>query len=821
MPGADDKVILRIKLETQGVSKELQALTKEIKALTTAMGGLTKTGTTGFTAQNKALKTGNEALKEQARLAREMHKHKTVVNREDNKQADLQKRRAREDIDNTKKAEGILRRFAQGFGKGSGLDRFGQRPEGGYAHRAGQLIGSAPRVVANTALSIGSGLLGFLMGGIQGAYGTHLQVGQAMAPLAGMGTFGGASRGRMQPALRSGIQLGYGPSATYGHAVGVGRATGDIYSVDRAQQFAMASGGMDVGEATGIMGALRSGGLRFGLGRQFQGKEGSAEYKADQAQDTLLRQRSSKELEKLMAAGMATGIEKTRLNQYMQNVAQAVGVAGTRTMGDVDMQSIQVGYGFLAKAGLTDPGRAQAAAQRLDQAIRAPGAGEAGQAMVMGAFGYGRPGGNVGWYEAEKRQEQGFLGKGGSKNMLDVFKFGIQQYAPLAAQGMKGDDPRLNFASKALQEMGTGDKAFNEAIMEKILAGEDDASILKSIEDEQKKNEPLAKQALDASKQGFSDVVKRLAGIEARNAGIGGQTAKLVEYFQDKQYELLKYLVSLIPDIIKILRDVAIHVKILVEGFRGATMNPMSWGKSFSDASTKVWKEEDQRRAKEAKKDVEREVAYQRSNPSKNVGQYLENEKRRAAFLARGEEAIPGGEEAKVRAEGAGRMFGKDIPSAEDLNQKRAKLQTELDRVFAAAKGKKGKKFKVGDLPLDDATQVALMDLEAAERGASDIPIGQARDALLDAYNRSTAGGRQRVPKRTARSGARGEMVPIAQPEMVPDPNAVPTARGGGSRWSGWADAPEDVRYAPRLPANIGGQAGGATGPGAIVPGTR
>ena len=826
MPGADDKVILRIKLETEGVSKELQKLTKEIHKLTTAMGVLTKAGATGFATENKALDTGNQHLKRRAQLTREEDKRRTVASRDTSRQYDQDRKRFREQQQETQKVEGVLRRFGRGFGQGSGLGQRFATPEGGYAQRLGQLVGSAPRVLANTAMSIGGGLLGFALGGIQGAYGTHLQVGQAMGPLAGMGTRGGGSRAYLAGGARQlaggvgGANLGYGPSATFGHAIGVGRATGDINAVYRAQQFGLAAGGMDVGEATGVMGALRSGGLRFGLGREFRGKEGSAGWKEDQAQDLALRQRSTKELEKLIASGMATGIEKTRLNQYMQSVATAVGAAGQRTTGDVNLGNIQTGFGFLARMGITDPGRAGAAAQRIDQAIMTPGGGEAGQALVMGAMGFGRPGGSTSWYDAQKRQEQGFLGEGGAKNLMDIAKFNIQQYAPQAAPGMAGNDPRLAFANVTGREMGLGNLQFMETLNKAILSGEDDVTIQKRIEEELKKREPLEKQALKATTEGFSGVMLRLAALETRAAGIGGQTAKLVEYFQDKQYELLKYLVSFLPDIMRLIKDMAVYLKIIVEGIKGAT-GASDLFRSMREASKDIWKKEDEKRAAEAKGKIAKEHEYIRSHPIKTTKDWLAASERQERLTKEMEGvAVPEGEEGKVFARGLGELYGRkaSTTTAADIASKRGRLRAEIQRTFAplgaAGKGKKGKKFDPFGMPLTEAVEQSLVDLEAAEGGGDAVQIGIARDALLDAYNRMKGGGKALPPREHRGPGA-------------PSPGVYIGPKGGAlnvptpTRGRGWEDAPADVRIVLPVPIDLIGQKMGGTGAGSGVPASQ
>ena len=565
MPGADDKVILRIKLETQGVSKDLAKLTAEMKALRAIMEGTTKTGLTGFAAQNKAIKTGTESLKEQARLDREIQKQKSSSYREDTKQYDNEKKRNRENLDNARKTEGVLRRFFRGVGVGSGADRMFQRPEGGYSQRMGQLLGSAPRVLANTAMSIGGGLLGFMLGGAQSAYGTYLQVGQAKAPLAGMGLSGRGSHRELMRSLKAsggagGVNLGYGPAATYQQAAGVGRATGEINAVYRAQQFAMAGGGMDVGEATGIMGGLRSAGLKFGKGEQ---KE------------------SAKELGRLIAAGLATGIERPRLGAYLQNIAGTAGEVGLRTPGNVDLKNITGAYGMVAQMGINDPGRARAMVSGLDRMIQAPGAGEAGQALTMQAFGFGRPGGETSYYDALKRQDRGFTGKGGTKNLMDMIGEVNKQYGVAGAGGKGPASEEANLVLKDISGM-TLDNI--EAIQDLINSGKSQEEIMKKVEEIQNEGLPIEKQALAASKQGFSDVAKRIAGLEARNAGVGAKVAGAVEKVQDWQFKLLDFLVTkMFPVIEKGMK----FLEQMVGGFK------LVWDK-FGVGAAKV--EEDQRK---------------------------------------------------------------------------------------------------------------------------------------------------------------------------------------------------------------------------------
>lgn len=598
MPGADDKVILRIKLDIEGVSKEFKALTAEIKNLTKAMEGFSKSGMAGQAKINKEIKEGTLGIRQQGEELKKVAKAKE---NEAEKVRRSGRQQSQETINEAKKTEGVMRRFWRGLGIGSGANRLLDRPEGGHAQRWGQMIGSAPRAIANTALSIGSGLLGFAIGGVQTAYGQYVQAGQAMGALGGMGLYGRGSRAALGGALKAsggagGVNLGFGPTATYGHAAMVGRATGEINAVYRAQQFALAGGGMDVGEAAGVMGQLRSAGLKFGKGEQ---KE------------------SAKELGRLIAAGLATGIERPRLGAYLQNIGGVAGEVGLRQMGNVDLRNITGAFGLMSAAGLNDPGRARAMVGQLDQMIRAPGGGEAGQALMLQSFGFGRPGGETSYYDALKRQDRGFTGKGGTKNLMDVFGEVNKQYGVAGAGGKTPASEEANLVLKDISGL-TLDQV--EELQNLFNSGKSQEEIMKRVEEIQSENAPLEKQALDATKQGFSGVVKRLAGLEAANVGIGAKAAALVEGVQDLQLKLLQQISGYFPEILKVLRTIGQLIGDMVD-----------LAKFSSPESAKKLKEKEQKQAWSAYEEYAKKWA---EKPAKTIADKIKEEEQLAQSRA-------------------------------------------------------------------------------------------------------------------------------------------------------------------------------------------
>lgn len=290
----------------------------------------------------------------------------------------------------------------------------------------------------------------FLMGGkfiagataskIQAGHSMHMQEQRSLAGLAGLGT----SQAAMYRAQERGSDYGFGPMDTLQQARSAALQTGNARSVNTMQMFARATG-MDVGQLTGLSGSMARGGT------QFSGQMHGPGVKA---------------LERVYANAFSTGLDKSRFHEVYTGVGRLVENVNARMGGDVDSSRISDMFGLLGSTGESGLMGARGAAvlQRMDQAIRSPGGGEHGQALMMQAFGFGRPGGNATYYEAMKRQQQGIYGK---NNLQDLFAETSRQYGGgqeqiMALSRMTGADYDVLEKLRGAIQTGSGMEGMNE-----------------------------------------------------------------------------------------------------------------------------------------------------------------------------------------------------------------------------------------------------------------------------------------------------------------------------------------------------------------------
>jgi len=540
MPSLNEKVILTIKLELGEILKDLKKVKNEVKEI-----------------QGKGKKREGEELKHHKLLTaaeRTSHKErrKRIKELEDDRKKE--KKGGTEAIQNLKKQNILFRDLSQvqkgmqdrtaAFAKKhrylAGMGRAGMG--------IGKGIGGAARAGIGLAGAAGAAGLGFFLSGIMQNYQTYLQVGAAKGQLTGMGMSSNRYAAALGKTGAGGAALGYTPTETYGHARAVGRATGNIGAVYRAQQFARAGGGMDVGEATGIMGQLRQGGTTFQTGTDPYGrkKEGSG----------------VKALEKLMAAGMATGIEKARLPEYLQGIGSLIEAQGGRQAGVVDVDAMAKSVNMImGLTGMTGK-RGIAMANQMQQMITAPGGGEAGQALVMQSMGFGKPGGKATYYEAMKQQEKGISDP---KNMMNLLKEVYTQYGSV---GAGGKSPANQEANLVLKEMSGINLNIWEKVGDMAKAGKSQKEIDKEIEKMMKENGPIDKQALDETKKGFSDTIEYLAQIQEWQRKMGEEFAPQIKKLEELQRAAMDVLVAFIKDnipaITRLLEDIREAIKYMM-----------------------------------------------------------------------------------------------------------------------------------------------------------------------------------------------------------------------------------------------------------------
>jgi len=417
--------------------------------------------------------------------------------------------------------------FFGGLARGSGAAGIYQSIRGqpggpGLRQRLGGAIG---RGVTGAASMAG----GFIMGGMQSAYEKYMQFGAAQWGMAGLGS-GKADRGRGRKAFGAGVKYGFTPTETAQMAPGVAAATGQLGSTTLAQQFAMGGGYGPgrVGEAVQYMGTMRQAGTDFGGG----GKG------------------ASKELSKTIAAGMYSGLEKARLPEFYEGVRGLVQSQFSTAAGKVDSINIAKQLAMIGKGGGVgfQGARGSQVLGQLDQMIKSPGGGEAGQAMILQAMGFGKPGGTVNYYDALKGQQEGIRDP---DNIKKVMKEVYSQRGNIEAGG---SDPINREANLQFSMMSGLSIKQTEQLKDIYSSSKSQEEKDKEINEVLQEAKPIQERALDAAKDGFAAIKKHIAGVEAQQIRIGSKIAKPMMELQDLQLKILGVIAGYFPQMIDFLK---------------------------------------------------------------------------------------------------------------------------------------------------------------------------------------------------------------------------------------------------------------------------
>jgi hypothetical protein len=441
-------------------------------------------------------------------------------------------------------------KLTKGFGvSGLGLAGAGMAVAGAATGGAIGVLGGATNFATGLASKVAGSIVGFATSGFSNAFQAYLQQGQAMGGLIGLGS-------RAQFARRGqvgGSKLGYSIAETAQQAGAVGVASGNINAVYQAQQYNRATG-MDVGQVAGYMGAVRQAGFGFGGqfysgndrigGKTMSGRAGNA---------------GADELKKVVAAGMAAGIEKSRLGEFVSGTMSMVQQLNAGRAGSVDIGGVASFQSMLSRsghAGFQGARGAQVSAQ-LAQAAMNPGGGEAGQAMVLQSLGFGKPGGKTSYYDALKQQQMG-----GSENIMAMFK---EVYSQKGIAGGGGSKDQQQEANLILNKM-TGLSLDQIEKLGDILNSDKSAEEkMKEVKKQMEAAVPIDKQALNEMKKGFGSTVEYLAGISDFTAMIGASVAPYMMAAQKTQLNLLKILADLMPDLVDGIQGVYLTVRLQYE----------------------------------------------------------------------------------------------------------------------------------------------------------------------------------------------------------------------------------------------------------------
>jgi len=309
-------------------------------------------------------------------------------------------------------------------------------------------------------------------------------------------------------------KLGYMPEEVASLAGQFGRSTGSSKYTQYGATAARVLG-MDAGEMSGMFGSLRLGSGQFGAAEKSQ-------------------------FQKMLQAAVKGGVDASTLPEYLSGVKALTDKASGSTGGVVSSLPYAQLLSVFNKSGAPGLSGARGAsiAGALEHAIKAPGGGEEGQAMMLSALGFGS---GKSYYQALRAQQQGFQTSEGAnvvKTMFDYFDRtygGPGEYSNLALHKVTG----LNLSQIEELRGVLGDKDKFAELLKESTATELD--VLKNID---KNMEEFLKQSA------------RAAEIQIRDITRGERYAETTERIQDILHDFMDQLSPTIEKIIKVLPPV-------------------------------------------------------------------------------------------------------------------------------------------------------------------------------------------------------------------------------------------------------------------------
>ncbi len=212
--------------------------------------------------------------------------------------------------------------------------------------------------------------------------------------------------------------LGYKQAETAQQALQAALATGDIQDTVTAQRLSRAGMGMDVAGSTDLLGTMRRSG------------------------DKSVKSRSG-QVDKLAAKGLASGIEATRMPEYLKGIQGLMEKGASMSTGDIGSESVSTLLTLLGKSGKSglQGERGAGVLDKVDSMMRNPG-GPDQEMFMMRAMGFG-PGGDADFMSARKRMQAGITGKGGVQNVVDMVdeatkEFGSGEFRTYGLEKLSG-----------------------------------------------------------------------------------------------------------------------------------------------------------------------------------------------------------------------------------------------------------------------------------------------------------------------------------------------------------------------------------------------
>jgi hypothetical protein len=436
-----------------------------------------------------------------------------------------------------------------------------------------------------------------------------------------------------------GYGLGYTEAETARQAGGVARATGSVRNVTFAQQVSRSAIGMGVGEATDLMGTLTRGGQ---TGFEAGGK-------------------GKREFEMILARGFESGLERARMPEFMDSIGTLVERQSGISVGDVTGASaakLLSLFGQSQQSGLRGA-RGGQVMSRLDQAVRRPGGGQEGEAFMLRAFGFGRPGGTSGFMEARRRMQQGVTGEGGVKNLVDMVtqaqrEFGRGEGSTYVLEKMTGLSMDQIIAIKER--------------VDRLKRGGDEESINAEISQFAKKAGPIEDQVNKANLSGFTHTKKELADINKHLVKIG---AKFFPPIHSIQKDINRIVDHWSPEMAKMLQAVADTTKAMADGL--VPKKDMSMDKS-KEVDHQFFQELTKKRQElKAGKISEQEFLDWAGPKKQELHRHINKRKNKWGLGA----LDPEGQSVKKNLEETAAQFAKDIDAAKEAQRAKRKTTGE------------------------------------------------------------------------------------------------------------------------------------------------
>lgn len=371
--------------------------------------------------------------------------------------------------------------------------KINKRSKGVWTKKRSDSVGGGDGLIGKLGGAIGTAIKAATLGvgamvatHVASGYQAYASTGKAKAGLLGVTK----DVGGYDEAVIAGREQAYTAEETTRQAAGVARRTGSIRDVSFAQKVSRAGVGMNVESAAGQMGGMRQAGFS-GFGQGGSGR---------------------KEFQRMISMGMESGLEAGRMPEFAEGINALVSKQAGAAAGDVSNQGLTALMAKFGQSGLSgfQGARGAAVAQKLDQAIRKPGAGAEGESFMMRAQGFGVQGGNTSYMDARRQMQKGISDP---KNLVRMISQAQAEYG--AGEG----------STRALEELTgltisqiEGTKSIVASLTEGNLTAEQAEGKLKELANTAK---PIEEQVLEATNTGFLDVVQGVADVDERLMAIG------------------------------------------------------------------------------------------------------------------------------------------------------------------------------------------------------------------------------------------------------------------------------------------------------------